>query len=187
MIIFENILLHLKNRSVSQVEENIFESLPGSVLFMASYSSRNEFLKTLWKPILCHFKSKNKAIIRISPTKRLYIFPSGGWDTDKQSSYTQFVCINLSFSHLTAIHWTKGELPIYGIDHIQQWKMQEMWDPIHVQNYGTILFRRDFQTLNTRAARTALSSNVHYFCKPKFSCFTPVKRILFFPGIFDVV
>ena len=35
----------------------------------------------------------------------------------------------------------------------------------------TTLFRRDFLNLNKRAARTALSSNVHEFCKPKSSCF----------------
>ena len=48
-------------------------------------------------------------------------------------------------------------------------------------------FRRDFQTLNARAARTALSSNVHQFCKPKSSCFMrerAVKRISFFLNSF---
>ena len=34
----------------------------------------------------------------------------------------------------------------------------------------TTLFRRDSQTLKVRAARTALSSNVHQFCIPKSSC-----------------
>ena len=44
----------------------------------------------------------------------------------------------------------------------------------------TTLFRGDFQTLNARAARTAFSSNVQQFFKPKSSCFmreTAVKRI----------
>ena len=47
----------------------------------------------------------------------------------------------------------------------------------------TALFRRDFQALKTREARTALSSNGYHFYKPKSSCFmreTPVKRISFF-------
>ena len=47
----------------------------------------------------------------------------------------------------------------------------------------TTLFERDFQTLNVRAARAALSSHVHQFFKPKSSRFmreTAVKRISFF-------
>ena len=47
----------------------------------------------------------------------------------------------------------------------------------------TALFRKGFQTLNARPERTALSSNVDQFCKPKSSCFvrgTAVKRISFF-------
>ena len=47
----------------------------------------------------------------------------------------------------------------------------------------TTLFRRDFQTLNARAVRAELSSNVHQYCKPKSSCFmreTAVKQISFF-------
>ena len=54
----------------------------------------------------------------------------------------------------------------------------------------TTVFRRDFQTLNTRAGGTVLSSNVHQFFKQKSYCFmreTAVKRISFFPGIFYVV
>ena len=44
-------------------------------------------------------------------------------------------------------------------------------------------FERDLRHLNTRAARTALSSNFDQFCKPKLSCFmreTAVKRVSFF-------
>ena len=48
------------------------------------------------------------------------------------------------------------------------------------------LFRRNFQTLNARAARAALPSNVHQFCRPKSTCFMR-ETDLFFPGIFDVV
>ena len=46
-----------------------------------------------------------------------------------------------------------------------------------------------FETLNSRAARAALSSNVHQFCKPKSSCFlreTAVKQISLL-GILDAV
>ena len=50
----------------------------------------------------------------------------------------------------------------------------------------TTLFRRDFQTLNARAARTALSSNVHQFCIRKSSCFMRETDFVF-PGNFDVV
>ena len=45
------------------------------------------------------------------------------------------------------------------------------------------VFQRVFQTLNARAARTTLFSNIHLFCIPKSSCFmneTAVKRISFF-------
>ena len=51
----------------------------------------------------------------------------------------------------------------------------------------TTLFQRYFQTLNTWAAITTFSSNVHQFCKPKSSCFmreTAVKRIQFFLEFF---
>ena len=47
----------------------------------------------------------------------------------------------------------------------------------------TPLFPRDFQTLNARAARAALSLNIHQFFRPKSSCLmheTDVKRISFF-------
>ena len=47
----------------------------------------------------------------------------------------------------------------------------------------TTLFWSAFQTLNTRAGRTALYSNVHQCCKPKSRysmCETAVKRISFF-------
>ena len=50
----------------------------------------------------------------------------------------------------------------------------------------TTLFRRDFQTLNARAARVALSSNVRQCCNPKSSCFMR-ETDFFFPGIFDEV
>ena len=50
----------------------------------------------------------------------------------------------------------------------------------------TTLFRRDFQTLNTRPARIALSLNVNQFCKPKSSCFMRETDFVFL-GIFDVV
>ena len=33
------------------------------------------------------------------------------------------------------------------------------------------LFQRDFQSLNTKVARTTLPSNVHQICKPQSSCF----------------
>ena len=51
--------------------------------------------------------------------------------------------------------------------------------------YKTTLFWRDFQTLNARAARAALSSNIHQFCIPKSSCFRR-ETDFFFPGNFDV-
>ena len=64
------------------------------------------------------------------------------------------------------------------IDHIQQRKIQE------IRFTGqTSLFRKNFQTFNARAARSALFLNVLPFCKPKSSCFireTVVKRISFF-------
>ena len=50
----------------------------------------------------------------------------------------------------------------------------------------TTYFRRIFQTLNTRPARTALFLNLHQFCKPKSSCFMRETDFVF-PGIFDVV
>ena len=50
----------------------------------------------------------------------------------------------------------------------------------------TTLFRGDFQTLNARAARAALSSNVHQFVLPKSSYYMR-ETVLFFPGNFDVV
>ena len=45
------------------------------------------------------------------------------------------------------------------IDTIQQWKMQEIWNSIHKP---TTLFRRELQTMNARAARVILSSNVMF-------------------------
>ena len=62
------------------------------------------------------------------------------------------------------------------LDLIQQWKKQEIWNPFHKQNY----LISDFQTLNAQAARTALSSNLHQFCKPKFSCFMRETEFSFF-------
>ena len=66
------------------------------------------------------------------------------------------------------------------IDHRQQWK----WNKYEIRfTWKTTFFWRDFQTLNSRPAVTALSSNVRQFCKPKSSCFmreTAVKRISFF-------
>ena len=53
----------------------------------------------------------------------------------------------------------------------------------HRQNY---LFQRDLQTLDARAARAALSSNVHHFCIPKSSCLMRETDFVF-PGNFDVV
>ena len=71
------------------------------------------------------------------------------------------------------------------IDHIQQWKMQEIWNLFHGENY---LISKGFSNFeHTTPARSTLSSNVHQFCKPKSSCFMrekTVKRISFFLELF---
>ena len=54
----------------------------------------------------------------------------------------------------------------FSIDHTQQWKMQEMWNPFHWQNY---FFRRDFQTLNARAARNTFLQMLIVFAYQKLT------------------
>ena len=46
-------------------------------------------------------------------TKKIYILPLGGRDTDNQISNAQLSCVYLSHSHLTAINQTKGEAFYY--------------------------------------------------------------------------
>ena len=55
-----------------------------------------------------------------------------------------------------------------------------------VSQAKTTLFRRDFQTLNARAARAALSSDFHHFFIQICSCFVRETDFVF-PGNFDVV
>ena len=65
------------------------------------------------------------------------------------------------------------------IDHIQQWKMQEILNPFHGQNF---LISKGFSNFEHTSSKNSLSSTVHYFRKPKsswFMCKMPVKRISF--------
>ena len=75
-------------------------------------------------------------------------------------------------------------ITILKIDHIQQWRMQEIWNLFHRQKY---LNFKGFSTFDAGAAKAALSKIVYQFCTPKYSCFmreTVVKRISFFLKIF---
>ena len=69
------------------------------------------------------------------------------------------------------------------IDHIQQWKMQEIWNPFHRQTH---LIKKEFSNFERTSSKSYLSSNVHQVCTPKSNNFlreTAVKRILFFRKI----
>ena len=62
---------------------------------------------------------------------------------EKCNGHGHFVCINFANTqHITVKNARKYEIRF---------------------TYKTTLIRRDFQTLNARSARTALSSNVHQF------------------------
>ena len=72
----------------------------------------------------------------------------------------------------------KSEIVVYGVYCRPQTTVKNARNKKSVSQAKLPFFRRDFQTL-----RTALSSNVHQFCKPKSSCFMrerAVKRISFF-------
>ena len=72
------------------------------------------------------------------------------------------------------------------IDHIQHWKMQEIWNQFHRQNH---LILKGFSNFQRKSSKSYISSNFYQVCTPtskNFLCDTAVTRISFFLEILSV-
>ena len=106
-------------------------------------------------------------------------------DTQKKSKNTAFQRI-VAFSVLSLKILRRTECKENCKIHIQQWKMQEIYNPFHGEYY---LISKRFSNFEHTTSKNCLSSNAHQFCKPKYSCLmreTAVKRISFFLELYEV-